>query len=396
MEYVLDDDVPGSGVESGFERNAVLAAFPRPRADPAAREDAQRIRLSPQETSFHGMVGRSEVMRQVFAQIRRVGPADTTVTIVGASGTGKELAARALHDLSPRRTEAFVAVNCGAIPANLAEAEFFGYEKGAFTGAQRQHIGHFERAHCGTLFLDEITEMSQELQVKLLRVLETGRIVRVGGTQEIPVDVRVVAATNRDPLQAVQEERLREDVYYRLAVFVLRLPVLRVRGDDVELIAEDLLESLNRKYGTAKSFGPQSIAAMRAAAWPGNVRELRNCVERAFIMSEGIVDIDCQHSDAVRGNPGRTRWLHPRPGRLDGCRCRARNDPRHHQPLRRQQAQGGRVAGCEPEDDLQQAHGLWRSGLRATIGISRVEIRPCAISCAGSPIRSPVTAPARC
>ena len=304
MEYVTDDDVPagaGADMQSGFERNAILATFSRFGAGAPEREAAPRKNGTEHEPSFYGMVGRSEVMRNVFAQIRRVGPADTTVTIVGASGTGKELAARALHDMSPRRIEAFIAVNCGAIPANLAEAEFFGYEKGAFTGAQRQHIGYFERAHCGTLFLDEVTEMPHELQVKLLRVLETGRIVRVGGTEEIPVDVRVLAATNRDPLQAVQDERLREDVYYRLAVFVLRLPALRVRGDDVELIAEDLLDSLNRKYGTTKAFSPAAIATLRAAAWPGNVRELRNCVERAFIMSEDIIDIDCQRSDTSAG-----------------------------------------------------------------------------------------------
>jgi DNA-binding NtrC family response regulator len=308
MDYVQKTDREGalSSIDQGsFEYNTVIATFARPPAGFRGRR-AGPVRAAYEGSVFAGMVGQSNPMRHVFSQIERVGPADTTVTIVGASGTGKELAAHALHDLSPRHGEAFIAVNCGAIPANLAEAEFFGYEKGAFTGAQRQHTGHFERAHRGTLFLDEVAEMPVELQVKLLRVLETGRVVRVGGTEEIPIDVRMLAATNRDPLQAVREERLREDLYYRLAVFLLRLPPLRERGDDVLLIAQDLLGGLNEKYGTGKTFSRNAIATMRAAPWPGNVRELRNCVERAYILSEGEIDLECPCRDtaaAVRVGP---------------------------------------------------------------------------------------------
>ncbi len=291
--------------QTDLEQGAMIATFARPPAPARGRRAAARIPLEG-DHSFAGMVGRSEVMRQVFAQIERVGPSDTTVTIVGESGTGKELAAQALHDLSARRAQPFIAVNCGAIPANLAEAEFFGFEKGSFTGAARQHCGHFERANGGTLFLDEITEMPLDLQVKLLRVLEMGQIVRVGGIETIDVDVRVIAATNRDPLQAVQDGRLREDLYYRLTVFPLRLPALRERGEDVMLIAQAFLDSLNAKYATSKRFGDAAIAAMRAASWPGNVRELRNSVERAYILAENEVMLECPvhaSASAIRVGP---------------------------------------------------------------------------------------------
>ncbi len=305
MEHRSDspfDTSSGHALDEGqadFEHGALIATFSHPPAPARGRRAAAR--MTPDgENSFAGMVGRSEAMRQVFAQIERVGPSDTTVTIVGESGTGKELAAQALHDLSPRRQAPFIAVNCGAIPANLAEAEFFGFEKGAFTGAQRQHCGHFERANGGTLFLDEIAEMPLDLQVKLLRVLETGTISRVGGTEETTVDVRVIAATNRDPLQAVHEGHLREDLYYRLTVFPLRLPALRERGDDVALIAQAFLDSLNAKYATHKRFSDAALTTMRAASWPGNVRELRNSVERAYILAENEVTLECAvHTSAA-------------------------------------------------------------------------------------------------
>ena len=183
-------------------------------------------------------------------------------------------------------------VNCGAIPASLVEAELFGYERGAFTGAVRQHQGYFERAAGGTLFLDEIAEMPLELQTKLLRVLETGRMVRVGGSEEIAIDVRIVTATNRLPEALIHEHRLREDLYYRLAVCVVRLPPLRQRGDDVELLARAFLERLNREYGTRKRFDASALALARAHAWPGNVRELKNCVERSFVLADDVVALD--------------------------------------------------------------------------------------------------------
>jgi DNA-binding NtrC family response regulator len=294
----MDDDcktegnLACSGLQHGtFAFNSVIASFPGPQKGSSGRRTGLPPGARPR-AHFAGMVGASDAMQQVYSQIERVGPTDSTVTIVGASGTGKELAARALHDLGPRHHAPFVAVNCGAIPANLAEAEFFGFEKGAFTGAQRQHAGLFERANDGTLFLDEVTEMPVELQVKLLRVLESGCVVRVGGAAETPVDVRVLAATNREPLQAVLEGRLREDLYYRLAVFVLRLPALSERGDDVLLVAQDVLDALNERYGTAKAFSERALATLRCATWPGNVRELRNCVERAYILSETEVDLE--------------------------------------------------------------------------------------------------------
>ncbi len=299
---------PFSEAHSAKSDGVVIATFPRP----ASRGVRAVLRNKADVSSgleFAGMVGDSPVMHAVFNQIRLVARADVTVMVIGESGTGKELAANAIHELSERRRGPFLAVNCGAIPANLAEAELFGYEKGSFTGAQRQHIGHFERVTGGTLFLDEITEMPLELQVKLLRVLETGRFVRVGGSEEIEVDVRLVTATNRDPYQAVRDGRLREDLLYRLAVFPLNLPALRERGEDVARLAEFFLEKLNLKYSASKRFGPVALAQLRAHHWPGNVRELRNCVERSFIMSDDEI-----HLEITR--PGPTTG--PRVG-SDGC-----------------------------------------------------------------------------
>src|SRR5690606_33229883 len=184
--------------------------------------------------------------------------------------TGKELAAQAIHLASRRRDKPFMAVNCGAISPNLIESELFGHEKGAFTGADRQHKGYFERADGGTLFLDEITEMSMELQVRLLRVLETGRFMRVGAHDEIATNVRVVAATNRNPEQAVAKGTLREDLYHRLSVFPLELPPLRERGEDILLIADHFLQNLNKEYGSNKRFSEEAAQAMLNYSWPGN------------------------------------------------------------------------------------------------------------------------------
>jgi len=208
------------------------------------------------------------------------------VLLIGESGTGKELAAQTLHDLSLRRKRLFLPINCGAISPNLIESEMFGHERGSFTGADRQHKGFFESAHGGTLFLDEITEMPVELQVKLLRVLETGMFMRVGTNREIETDVRVIAATNRDPEEAVTEGRLRADLYHRLNVFPLELPSLRERGADIELIAQSLLDQLNQAHKTHKVFSPEVVQALGEHSWPGNVRELKNYVQRAYIMSD--------------------------------------------------------------------------------------------------------------
>jgi len=234
---------------------------------------------------FGLMLGNSPAMQEVYDQISRVAVTPASVMLVGESGTGKEVAAQTIHQLSLRRKHEFLAVNCGAISPNLIESEMFGHERGSFTGADRQHKGYFERANGGTLFLDEITEMPIELQVKLLRVLETGMFMRVGTTKEIETDVRLIAATNRDPEQAVEEGKLRLDLYHRLNVFPISLPPLRERGKDVELLAQAFLDELNERHGTKKQF-PAAVREMLAGyPWPGNVRELKNYVQRAHIMS---------------------------------------------------------------------------------------------------------------
>ncbi|WP_420227437.1 sigma-54-dependent transcriptional regulator [Pigmentiphaga litoralis] len=239
---------------------------------------------------FGRMLGNSAAMQQFYDQINKVAPTEATVLLIGESGTGKELAAQTVHELSLRRKRPFLAVNCGAISPNLIESEMFGHERGSFTGAERQHKGYFERSNGGTLFLDEITEMPIELQVKLLRVLETGLFMRVGTNQEIESDVRIVAATNRNPMEAVAEGKLREDLYHRLNVFPLQLPPLRERGKDSELLAQSFLDDLNTQHGTNKTFAPEMLANLSAHSWPGNVRELKNYVQRAFIMAdEGLI-----------------------------------------------------------------------------------------------------------
>ncbi|WP_217618026.1 sigma-54 dependent transcriptional regulator [Achromobacter sp. GbtcB20] len=242
---------------------------------------------------FGKLYGKSERMQTLYRQIGRVAPTTVTTLLIGESGTGKELAAHAIHELSPRRQRPFIAVNCGAISPNLIESEMFGHERGSFTGADRQHKGYFERADGGTLFLDEVTEMPLDLQVKLLRVLETGQFMRVGTNREIACDIRVVAATNRNPEQAVQEGKLREDLYYRLSVFPIELPALRDRGSDILFLAQRFLQALNEESGKNKDFSPEAAAALARYEWPGNVRELKNFVRRAFIMADGdVLDLD--------------------------------------------------------------------------------------------------------
>ncbi len=239
---------------------------------------------------FGSMVGRSPQMQEVYDLIARVAPTRASVFVTGESGTGKELVAQTVHRLSKRKDGAFLAVNCGAITPTLIESELFGHEKGSFTGAERRKLGYFEQASGGTLFLDEITEMPIELQVKLLRVLETGRLQRVGGTEAVLVDVRVVAASNRDPAEAVTEGRLREDLLYRLNVFPIELPPLRERGADLALLAEAFLAALNEQEGTQKRWSDEALARLAGMPWPGNVRELRNVVERAAILSEEVIE----------------------------------------------------------------------------------------------------------
>ncbi|MBN3765402.1 sigma-54 dependent transcriptional regulator [Burkholderia sp. Ac-20365] len=245
--------------------------------------------------SYGTLFGSSPVMLDLYDQIDRVAATDATALIIGESGTGKELIARTIHEHSARKGGAFVAVNCGAIPDELIEAELFGHEKGSFTGAVQGRIGYFEHANGGTLFLDEVTEMAPVRQVKLLRALETGTFYRVGGTELIRGDVRVIAATNRDPAVAVKENGLREDLMYRLAVFPLRAPPLREREGDRELLALHFLDELNRQESTNKVFSKRSMETLRTWSWPGNVRELKNAVYRAFILAEKAVELPHPH-----------------------------------------------------------------------------------------------------
>jgi DNA-binding NtrC family response regulator len=241
---------------------------------------------------FGDLWGRSPPMQRIYEQISRVAATAVSVFITGESGTGKEVVARTVHDLSRRRKQPFLAVNCGAISPNLIESEIFGHEKGSFTGADRQHQGFFERAHGGTLFLDEITEMPLELQVKLLRVLETGMFMRVGSTTSLESDVRVIAATNRSPDDAVRAGKLREDLMYRLNVFPIHMPPLRERVEDISLLAQHFLGGICEREGMKKRFSPAALARLEAYRWPGNVRELRNVVQRVFVMANGEVITD--------------------------------------------------------------------------------------------------------
>jgi DNA-binding NtrC family response regulator len=242
---------------------------------------------------FGRLLGASAAMQKVYDQIERVAPTAATVFITGESGTGKEVVAQTLHELSRRRKQLFLPVNCGAISPQLIESEMFGHEKGSFTGAMREHKGYFERANGGTVLLDEITEMPIELQVKMLRVLESGTFMRVGSDQQIEVDVRVIAATNRIPEEAVAEGKLREDLLYRLQVFPLRLPPLRERGDDIPLLANHFLEEINHAESANKTFAPAALERLKTFDWPGNVRELKNAIHRCFIMADEVIDANC-------------------------------------------------------------------------------------------------------
>jgi DNA-binding NtrC family response regulator len=239
-------------------------------------------------TSLNQIVGESPAIRDIRQLIQTVAPSDARVLILGESGTGKELVAGAIHGLSQRRTLNYVRINCAAIPENLLESELFGHEKGAFTGALRQKPGRFEEAHDGTIFLDEIADMSKPLQAKLLRFLEDGSFTRVGGTQELRVNVRLIAATNHNLNEAIQEDRFREDLYHRLNVVQFHLPALRERGGDVLLLADYFLNIFRVKMNkTAAGIAAETREKLLAHSWPGNVRELRNVIERALILETG-------------------------------------------------------------------------------------------------------------
>ena len=249
----------------------------------------RRLRAELRERGAFGRLrGISEKMRAVYRQIEQVAPSTLSVLIVGESGTGKELVAQTLHDLSPRRRNEFVAINCAAIPPTLLESEIFGHERGSFTGALQRKIGCFEMAHRGTLFLDEIAEMDELLQAKLLRVLQEQKFRRVGGREVIDADVRIIAATNREPMKAIAENKLREDLYYRLNVFTIQLPSLRERPEDVPVLARHFAEEYaSRNGGPVPAFDQAAMEQFLAHTWPGNVRELKNAVERAALLSGG-------------------------------------------------------------------------------------------------------------
>jgi DNA-binding NtrC family response regulator len=253
---------------------------------------------------FGDFVGTSKGMREVYELIQSLGTSDASVIVTGESGTGKELVARTIHNLSARSAGPFVAINAAAIPENLMESEIFGHEKGAFTGAVGVRAGCFELANRGTLFLDEIAEMPLNLQPKLLRVLEDGKVRRLGGRQEFSFDVRVLAATNQEPRNALESGNLREDLYYRLNVFTVALPSLRERKADIQLLAQHFIVEFNRKHNSrVNGLREAALELLRNYSWPGNVRELRNVMERAVILARGDW-IEASHLPPYVQNPG--------------------------------------------------------------------------------------------
>lgn len=279
-------------LEKPIQPAALRVLLERAAAQSRLAEEAERLQ---RQLSYQGvlvdLVGASAQMQNVFSLIRQVAPSKAAVLITGESGTGKELVARAIHQLSPRRGGPFVAINCAAMPETLMESELFGHEKGAFTGAVERRAGNFELAQHGTILLDELAEMPIMTQAKLLRVLEDSRVRRLGGKNEIVVDVRVVAATNKNLDDALRKGELREDLFYRLNVFQIQLPPLRQREGDLPVLAEALVRDLNRKHGyKVTEVSKDAMDQLRRHSWPGNVRELRNVLERAVIIAgEGAI-----------------------------------------------------------------------------------------------------------
>jgi two-component system NtrC family response regulator len=272
-------------------------------------QEHRALQQTRRSETFEEMIGASEQMQAVFNLVRKVAPTTAPVLILGESGTGKEMVAQALHRRGPQKNGPFVAINCNAIPENLLESELFGYEKGAFTGAQTQRKGHIESAAGGTLFLDEIGDLPQAVQVKLLRYLQEKRFQRVGGRQEIQSDARVIAATNLNLQDSVAKGAFREDLYFRLAVVVIRTPPLRDRGDDVGLLAAEFLHKYDAEHGkSGVTFTSDAIRAIGSHSWPGTVRELQNRVQRAVIMAERkrVTARDLELADVAGAVPGQT------------------------------------------------------------------------------------------
>jgi two-component system NtrC family response regulator len=251
-------------------------------------EDHYKLLRKNEESLIDGIIASSPEMLKVCRTVEKVAPADVTTLILGESGTGKELIARALHNLSPRANEKFLAINCAAIPETLLESELFGYEKGAFTGANKQTLGKIEYAHKGTFFLDEVGDLPMALQAKMLRFLQERVIERVGGREEIPVDVRIVCATHQDLQKLIEDGKFREDLYYRISEISINLPPLRERGDDALMLAKVFLDRYNKQNKrNVKGFSDSALAAIANYPWPGNIRELENKIKRAVIMADG-------------------------------------------------------------------------------------------------------------
>lgn len=270
------------------------------------KENRQYKKEVQRQFGLQNLIGHSDAMRRILDLIEKVADSDSTVLIYGESGTGKELVARAIHYRSDRMDKPLVPINCAAIPSDLLESELFGYEKGAFTGAHRTKIGRFEYANGGTLFLDEIGEMSPQLQVKLLRVLQEKSFERLGGVRPIQVDVRIIAATNRDLEKAIEEGKFREDLYYRLSVIPIHIPPLRERREDIPLLVEHFLEKFNSEKGRSVSgFSPKAMERLIEYSWPGNVRELENLVERLVVLKRsGTIELE-DLPDKIRFGPAK-------------------------------------------------------------------------------------------
>ena len=288
-----------------LKRHALVKAVQKAleKHDLAAENRALKARLAEMGSS-RMPIGQSPAFRAMMDTLRQAAPSTATVLLMGESGTGKELAARALHEQSQRAKGAFIAVNCAALPESILEAELFGVERGAFTGATTRREGRFERAHGGTLFLDEVGEMPLSAQVKLLRVLQEGELERLGGTQTVKVDVRIVAATNKDLVREVAEGRFREDLYYRLNVVEVRIPALASRREDIPLLADAFLRRFAAKNGKVlRGFAPEAVSLMENYAWPGNVRELEHAVERAVVLAKNEVLEVADLPETVRKGP---------------------------------------------------------------------------------------------
>jgi len=299
MKLGAEDYVP-KPFDNDELRLVVRRALERTRL---CRENRWLLERVEREYGFGRLIGSGAAMHAVFETIRKVAETDLSVLVLGESGTGKELVAQALHQCSTRESRPFIAVNCAAISAELVESELFGHERGAFTGADARRIGKFEAAHGGTIFLDEIGDMAPATQAKVLRVLQERSFERVGGSEPIRVDVRVIAATHRDLAREVKQSRFREDLYYRLKVVELRIPALRERLEDLPALAARFLDQLAERLGRArKTLSPQALAALARYAWPGNVRELRNVIEQAAVLSSG----ETIETDDLRLDPQHT------------------------------------------------------------------------------------------